>query len=129
MELNAQHITDLTKMKKQKDKIPKPSKNHSNSITNAFILLIFSILSLFFESVIIIISLFKKGIFKKEILSKKTNTNTSITNNFIILIFSVISLFIESIIIIISLFKKGIFKREILSKKTNLGFDLIIKRK
>ena len=53
--------------------IQKPSIERANSITNNFIILIFSILSLFFESIIIIISLFKKGIFKKEVLSKKTN--------------------------------------------------------
>ena len=51
----------------------KPSIEKNNSITNNFIILIFSILSLFFESIIIIISLFKQGIFKKEVLSKKTN--------------------------------------------------------
>ena len=51
----------------------KPPMERSNSITNNFIILILSILSLFFESIIIIISLFKKGIFKKEVLSKKTN--------------------------------------------------------
>jgi len=51
----------------------KPSIEKNNSITNNFIILIFSILSLFFESIIIIISLFKKGILKKEVLSKKTN--------------------------------------------------------
>ena len=49
------------------------SIENNNSITNNFILLLFSIISLFFESIIIIFSLFKKGIFKKEILSKKTN--------------------------------------------------------
>ncbi len=52
----------------QKDSIDKNS-----SITNNFIILIFSILSLFFESIIIITSLFKKGILKKEVLSNKTN--------------------------------------------------------
>ena len=70
-ELNAQHITDLIKMKK-KD-IQKPLKEKNNTITNNFIILIFSIFSLFFESLIIIISLFRKGILKKEVLSKKTN--------------------------------------------------------
>ena len=69
--LNAQLITDLTKMKKQENKNTKP--NNKNSITSNFIILIFSIISLFFESIIIIISLFKKGIVKKEILSKKTD--------------------------------------------------------
>ena len=51
----------------------KPSIEKNNSITNNFIILIISILSLFFESIIIIISLFKKGILKKEVLSNKTN--------------------------------------------------------
>ena len=58
-------------MKKQENKNPKP--NNKNSITNNFIILIFSIISLFVDSIIIIISIFKKGILKKEILSKKTN--------------------------------------------------------
>ncbi len=58
-------------MKNQDDKIQKPKNN--NTITNNFIILIFSVISLFFESIIILISLLKKGIFKREILSKKTN--------------------------------------------------------
>ena len=58
-------------MKKQENKNPK--LNNKNSITNNFIILIFSIVSLFLESIIIIISLFKKGIVKKEILSEKTD--------------------------------------------------------
>ena len=58
-------------MKKQENKNPKPI--NKNSITNNFIILIFSIISLFVESIIIIISLFKKGFVKKEILSKKTD--------------------------------------------------------
>ena len=70
-EPNAQHITDLTKMKNQDKKNTKQNKN--NSITNNFIILIFSVISLFLESIIIIFSLFKKGIFKREILSKKTD--------------------------------------------------------
>ena len=67
--LNAQHITDLTKMKNQDNKKPK----NKNSFTNNFIILIFSIISLFVESILIIISIFKKGILKKEILTKKTD--------------------------------------------------------
>ena len=58
-------------MKKQENKYPNPSTK--NSITNNFIILIFSIISLFIESIITIIGLFKKGILKKEILSKKTD--------------------------------------------------------
>ena len=58
-------------MKKQENKNPKP--NNKNSITNNFIILIFSIISLFVESIVVIISIFKKGILKKEILSKNTN--------------------------------------------------------
>ncbi len=58
-------------MKKQETKNPKLI--NKNSITNNFIILIFSIISLFVESIIIIISLFKKGFVKKEVLSKKTN--------------------------------------------------------
>ena len=58
-------------MKKQETKGPKHVND--NSITNNFIILIFSIISLFIESTITIISFFKKGIFKKEILSKKTD--------------------------------------------------------
>lgn len=71
MALNAQPITDLIRMKKQENKNPTP--NNKNSLTNNFIILIFSIISLFFESIIIIISFFTKGIVKKEILSKKTD--------------------------------------------------------
>ena len=69
--LNAQHITDLTKMKNQDNKNTRTKNN--NSITNNFIILIFSVISLFLESIIIIISLFIKGIVKKEVLSKKTD--------------------------------------------------------
>ena len=58
-------------MKKQKNK--NSTQNTKNSFTNNFIILIFSIVSLFFESIIIIFSLLKKGIVKKEILSKKTD--------------------------------------------------------
>ena len=71
MELNAQHIMDLIKMSIKDNQ--KTSIEKNNSITNNFIIMIFLILSLFFESIIIIISLFKKGILKKEVLSKKTN--------------------------------------------------------
>ena len=70
-EQNAQHITDLTNMKNQDNKNTKPTNN--NSITNNFIILIFSVIYLFVESIIIIVSFFKKGILKGEILSKKTN--------------------------------------------------------
>ena len=51
----------------------KPSRKTNNAITNNFIILLLSILTLFLESMIIIISSFKKGILKKEILSNKTN--------------------------------------------------------
>ena len=71
MEPNAQHITDLTNMKNQENNNTKPKTN--NSITHNFIILIFSVISIFCESIIIIIGLFKKGIFKREILSKNTN--------------------------------------------------------
>ena len=68
MEPNAQHITGPIKMKRKDSQTPQIDKD--NSITNNFIIIIFSILSLFFESIIIIFSLFKKGILKKEVLSK-----------------------------------------------------------
>ena len=58
-------------MKKREYKDSKKNNNHS--ITYNFIILIISTISLFVESIITIISLFKKGIFKKEILSKKTD--------------------------------------------------------
>ena len=51
----------------------KPSIEKNNSIINGFMIILFSVLSLFFESIIIILSLFKKGIIKQEVLSKKTN--------------------------------------------------------
>ena len=70
-ELNAPRVTDLIKMiKKDTQKL---SIKKNNSIINNLIISIFSILSLFLESIIIIISLFKKGILKKEVLSEKTN--------------------------------------------------------
>ncbi len=56
----------------EKKKIKTQTINNKNSIANNFIILIFSVISIFVESIIIIISLFKKGIFKKEILSKNT---------------------------------------------------------
>ena len=58
-------------MKNQENKTTNTKNN--NSITHNFIILIFSVISLFLESIIIIISLLKKGIFKREILSKKTD--------------------------------------------------------
>ncbi len=45
----------------------------NNSITYNFIIFMFSVLSIFFESLVILISAFNKGILKKEVLSKKTN--------------------------------------------------------
>ena len=48
-------------------------EDKNNSIVNNFIILILSIISLFVESIIIIIGSFKKGILKREILSKKTD--------------------------------------------------------
>ena len=57
---------------KEKD-IQKTSKGTENSITNHFIILIFSIISLLIESLIIISSVFRKGFLKKEILTKKTS--------------------------------------------------------
>jgi len=71
VELNAQHITVLIKMKRKSPQ--KLSIKQNKSIANNFIILLFSIISLFFESIIIILSLFKKGIIKREILSEKTN--------------------------------------------------------
>ena len=56
-----------------KDQHQKSSNTSKNSITSNFIILIFSFISLFFESIIILISFFRKGIYKKEILSKETN--------------------------------------------------------
>ena len=52
---------------------PKYSREKDDSMTHNFIIMIFSLLSLFIESIIIITSFFKKGILKKEVLSKKTN--------------------------------------------------------
>tara|TARA_B100000700_G_C14723277_1_gene704772 strand:- start:1 stop:189 length:189 start_codon:yes stop_codon:yes gene_type:complete len=51
----------------------KKQENKTSSIVNNFIILILSIISLFVESIIIIISSFRKGILKREILSKKTD--------------------------------------------------------
>ncbi len=44
-----------------------------NTLASQFILLTISILSLFFESILIILSGFRNGISKKEILSNKTH--------------------------------------------------------
>ena len=71
MEPNAQLISGRIKMTSKDSQMSQIEKD--NSITNNFIILTFSVLSLFFESLIIIISIFKKGILKKEVLSKKTN--------------------------------------------------------
>ena len=71
VELSAQPITDPTRMKKRANK--NKQMNINNNITNHFIIFMFSIISLFIDSIVIIMSLFKKGILKKEILSKKTN--------------------------------------------------------
>ncbi len=49
------------------------SIENKNSITSNFIILVLSTISIFLESIKIILSLFKKGIFKKEILSKGSN--------------------------------------------------------
>ena len=68
---NAQHITDLIKMNSKENQNSYIKKDHS--IANNLIILFFSILSLFLESIVIIMSLLKKGILKKEILSEKTN--------------------------------------------------------
>ena len=49
-------------------------KQHNNdSIVDSFIILVFSVISITFESITTIISLFKKGILKREILSKRTD--------------------------------------------------------
>ena len=45
----------------------------NNSITNNFIIIILSTIYIFFKSIIIILGLLKRGIIKKEILSKKNN--------------------------------------------------------
>tara|TARA_B100000214_G_scaffold326041_1_gene263876 strand:+ start:563 stop:769 length:207 start_codon:yes stop_codon:yes gene_type:complete len=58
-------------MRKQTNK--NQHKLSNTSFTNSFIILIFSTISLFIESIVIIFSLFRKGILKKEILSKKTD--------------------------------------------------------
>ena len=58
-------------MKKQANK--NKQMNSNNTITNRFIIFVFSIIYLFIDSIVIIMSLFKKGILKKEILSRKTN--------------------------------------------------------
>ena len=70
-ELNAQHITDLIKMNTIESKKSSIERNHS--MTNNFIIIIFSIFSIFFEALTTLLSLFRKGILKKEVLSKKTN--------------------------------------------------------
>ncbi len=51
----------------------KSSIERNHSMTNNFIIIIFSIFSIFFEALTTLLSLFRKGILKKEVLSKKTN--------------------------------------------------------
>ena len=63
-ERSAQHITGLTKMKK---------KDKNNSTVSNFIILILSIITIFIEAIIVLISSFNKGILKREILSKRTD--------------------------------------------------------
>ena len=46
---------------------------NNDSISSNFIIIMLSFISIFLESILIIITLFKNGIFKKEILSKKTD--------------------------------------------------------
>ena len=58
-------------MKQQYNKNLKQNSNYS--FAHHFIIILFSVISIFIESVMIIISLFYKGILKKEILSKKTD--------------------------------------------------------
>ncbi len=71
MEQNAQLITGLIKMSKESSQ--KLITDNKNSVTSSFIILCLSIIYIFCESLIIILSIFKKGIFKKEILTKETN--------------------------------------------------------
>ena len=52
---------------------PKQKKNNDDSIVSSFIIIVFSIISIFFESIIVFISLFKQGFYKREILSKKND--------------------------------------------------------
>tara|TARA_B100001250_G_scaffold307653_1_gene269508 strand:+ start:357 stop:581 length:225 start_codon:yes stop_codon:yes gene_type:complete len=61
----------LIKMKTKESQKHSAVKN--KSIANNYIIIILSIFSLFFESIVIIISLFRKGILKKEVLSQKNN--------------------------------------------------------
>tara|TARA_B100000700_G_scaffold330518_1_gene457187 strand:- start:2676 stop:2882 length:207 start_codon:yes stop_codon:yes gene_type:complete len=57
----------------KKAKIKQPKSKNEKSITSDFIILLLSAISLFLESIIIIIGSFKKGFLKKEVLSKDTN--------------------------------------------------------
>ena len=58
----------------KKNEIQKSStENNNHSMTNNFIIIIFSIFSIFFDALITLLSLFRKGILKKEVLSNKNN--------------------------------------------------------
>tara|TARA_Y100001968_G_C18760334_1_gene437416 strand:+ start:172 stop:378 length:207 start_codon:yes stop_codon:yes gene_type:complete len=48
-------------------------KEEKKSMTSSLIILIVTTISIFLESILVILSLFKKGIFKKELLSSNSN--------------------------------------------------------
>ena len=86
MEPNAQPI--LAHIKKIKSKIlminndqyiKKSGNKQKENIGYNFILITILLLILFFESIYIIISIIKKGIFKKEILTRKSNIGFDIS--------------------------------------------------
>ena len=73
---NALLIMVHTKMIKKENK--KTSKNqpqnfNNNSIISKSIIIFFAVITLFYESVLTLLGSFRRGILKKEILTKKNN--------------------------------------------------------
>ena len=58
---------------KQSSKNKQQNSDNKNSITSKFIITILTVITLFFESVLILIGSISRAIHRKEILTKKTN--------------------------------------------------------
>ena len=67
------HIKMIKKDNKQTPNNPQSFLDNNNSIISKFIIIIFAVISLFVESILILIGSFKKGILKKEVLTRNTN--------------------------------------------------------
>lgn len=63
----------ITPENKQTSKNKQPIFDNKNSITNKFIILIFIVITLFYESVLILLNSINRGIHRKETLTKDNN--------------------------------------------------------